>query len=88
MLMRLAAYLNKRLHIAGTVPGVLMNIQTIDIRQRQKGKMTNGGQEVFVHGEPFQLGQAHECLDGNALDLALSQLQLYKFSQTIKKMML
>ena len=32
MLMRLAAYLNKRLHIAGTVPWVLMNIQTIDIR--------------------------------------------------------
>ena len=50
--------------------------------------MTNGGQEVFVHGEPFQLGQAHERLDGNALDLALSQLQLYKFSQTKKTLVI
>ena len=85
MLMWLVVYLNKRLHIAGTVPWVLMNIQTIDIRQRQEGKMTNGGQEVFVHGEPFQLGKAHKCLDGNTLNLALSQLQLHKFSQTKKE---
>ena len=34
--------------------------------------MADSGQEVFVHGEPLELGQAHKCLDGNGLNLALS----------------
>ena len=72
--------------MAGTVPWILMNIQTIDIGQGKEGEMSDGGQEVLVHGQPLQLSQAHKGLHRYGLNLTLSQLQLHKLSQTINNL--
>ena len=55
-------YLDKRLHFAGTVPWVLMNIQAVKICKREEGKMTDSSQKVLVQGKPLKFRQSNESL--------------------------